>query len=532
MKLTLRPYQKDAVEKVLHKLKADDNKKIGVFMPTGSGKTVVMAEVVEQYLKEKSGRHAVLILSHKSDLVTQTISFFEKHTDLNTGKMQGGNMPPMFSKVVISTMQSSKDANRIDRWKKYAINSDVSLIIIDECHYAPVKTYEQIFQILPEAKILGFTATPWRQRHNMSNWFDTIAYTISLGDLIEENVLLKPNLVTIKFDVGSLEERIESCLRIAKENEKRSGVVYVQTIEDAEGFRNAFISFGLNADLITSNTPKAARIKILEAYRKGDIKILINVNVLTEGIDAPIAEYLIMPFGTKSPTVFQQRVGRLLRTYKDQEEAIIYIYGDAPSIAKGTYQKILNATLKDGSKNPLKREDVFDDLEWLKAEENKDTQKIEWTQKYCNIINKLVERGKPEFATLLQFKRFPKKYLKNLAEFEDNLKMAEVTNATRVISDKQIEILVSKGFNHSDVHSLRQADASAIIASIFSWENRYGEFTVKFGKFAGKHVSEIPGPYLGWMKRNNPQHPIFKLVAKWRKGGSIVPESTDTEASL
>ena len=539
MNLNLRTYQKDAIGKIQESLSNDKYKKIGVFMPTGSGKTVVFTAFLEHYFKNlpPSSRNSVLILSHKSDLVEQTVNFINTNTKIVASKLQGQLMPSLLSRIIVSTMQSSKDANKIERFKRYSINNDISLIIIDECHYAPVATYQQIFDLLPDAKIIGFTATPWRKRYVMSNWFDHIAYNLSLGDLIEEGVLLKPNLITISYNTGVIEERIESCIKIVSENSDKSGVIYCTTIDEANGFRNAFVSLGFNAAVITSETQKPTRNRILEEYREGKIKLLINVNVLTEGIDAPIAQYLIMPFGTNSPTVFQQRVGRLLRKHADQKDAYIYIYGDTPSIAKGFYQKILNAALKDGSKDPLKRNDVFDDLEWLQCSEEKDTQKIEWTENYCNIITKLRKKGLNDFASLLQHKKFPPKYLKNIIDFKNNIKNhTDHDGYVRVITNKQIEILESKGFSRSDVANLSIHDASSIIASIFSWENRFGEFSVKFGRFKGKHVSEIPGPYLKWLKAKNKTHPIFALIANWNKLKSIevsnVSESSDLNQSI
>jgi superfamily II DNA or RNA helicase len=435
---------------------------------------------------------------------------------IKVGILQGNNIPNITDRVILSTMQSAKDHERIEKFKRRALFNDIGLIVVDECHYIPVNSYDKVFEMLPESKILGFTATPWRTRQLMTSYFDAIGYSLSLGDLVDQGVLLKPVLYEIKFDSCDDQDRIESVVKICEKEKKNSGIIYVNTIAQAEAYRNVLLSFEYKAACITSHTPKNIRDRILLEFREGTTKILVNVNCLTEGIDAPIAEYIVMPYGTKSPTVFQQRIGRVLRTYKEQKEARIYVYGDTPAIAKGTYKKILKATLNDGTSNPLKKDDIFDELEWLEAAEERNTERIEWTRTICETIQLMKGKGIDKFAALLTQKKFPDKYLKDFANFRQYM-TNEGPNDRNKISSKQTEILTEKGFKQEHLDTLTVHDASAIISSIISYENRHGEWSVNFGKHKGKHIKELPGAYLGFIASKNPRHPVFILRKKWNQ---------------
>ena len=510
--LTLRDYQIKAVDGCYDALK--EHQKVGCVSPTGSGKTLIFIAICERYLKDNP-KKSILILSHKTDLVQQTVRMFKIYTQgIKVGILQGKYLPNPTDRIIVSTMQSAKDHERIDKFTKRAIYNDLGLIIVDECHYIPVNSYEKVFEKLDKAKILGFTATPWRTRQLMTSYFDAIGYSLSLGDLIEQKVLLQPKLIEINFEDKTDYERAESVVKICTLEIKNSGIIYVNTIDEANNYRNILLSFEFQAECITSETPKGLREDILKRFREGETKILVNVNCLTEGIDAPIAEYIVMPYGTKSPTVFQQRIGRVLRTYQDQKEARIYVYGDTPSIAKGTYTKILKAVINDGTSDPLKREDVFDELEWLLAAETKNNDKIEWTRTLCETITEMKGKGIDQFVALLTHKKFPNKYLKNFATFAKHIKTDNGEDYS-LLSQKQTDLLTKKGFDDNDISHLSRHDASAIIASIMSYENRHGEWSINFGKFAGTHIKDLPTPYLGYMASKNPRHPIFQLRKRW-----------------
>jgi DNA-binding ferritin-like protein (Dps family) len=125
-------------------------------------------------------------------------------------------------------------------------------------------------------------------------------------------------------------------------------------------------------------------------------------------------------------------------------------------------------------------------------------------------------RGIDKFATLLTYKKFPQKYLKDFVNFKDYITTIGPKDY-KTISPKQAEVLEEKGFDKESIKDLSIHDASAIISSIIQYENRHGEWSVDFGIHKGKHIKDLPGPYLGFIANKNPYHPVFKLRKKWNE---------------
>jgi superfamily II DNA or RNA helicase len=252
MGFILRDYQLDCVEAVMEDLKEND--RIGVIQSTGAGKTEQFIEISKRYIDDNPDK-IVLVLSHLSILTSQTANRYRKRIPgLSVGILQGQRQPKISDKIVIATIQSAHDETKIRKWLR-GRQFKVGLIIADECHrLISTQTFEKARK-QHHAKLIGFTATPFRENTLMTNLFGTISYTISMQELIDKKRLVpfELNQIIIPRDTSS-DERIMKTLALYLEKEKDNpAVMYWQTVEEARTARNVFESYGISCSVVTGD---------------------------------------------------------------------------------------------------------------------------------------------------------------------------------------------------------------------------------------------------------------------------------------
>ena len=489
-------FQRECIDS-LHK-SVKKHKKTGVILPTGAGKTEVFQGFTSEYL-EANPNNTVLILSHLSLLTTQTTKRFALRTPtLGVGILQADIMPDHGDKVVISTMQSARDEPRISMWKRH-YKPKVDIVIVDEAHYLTTDSYDKALGYFPKAKVIGVTATPYREAQLMLNWFDNIAYTKSLQELIDAGFLVPPIMYQNVIDPNATpEERIANCIKIYKEKElDQPGIIYMNTIDDAKLARNAFKDAGIKCECVTSEVTGEHRDKILDDFREGNIDMLTTVNVLSAGVDLPRLQVEFMPYGTSSPTLFMQRIGRALRTHilSGKRNARIYINGDAPSIKRGVYTKLLENTLNYGDGN--RETDVFDEKDFLELIGETGTQHYDWVSGVCEIAERLESLGATSLAQLLKTKNFPNRYLKNLdiLKFAGQAKLAKELDDGARVNGRQQFILKQAGFSVDNIRKMDYNNANYFIKCITDMRkgclaDKDLKWILPSGKMTGHHVKD------------------------------------------
>ena len=421
--IKLFDYQEDMKERIEKALRL--HRSVMAQMPTGTGKTVLLASVVESFLREHSNCN-VWIVAHRRELVSQIQETIERvfskitpslftikegnfskthpssltlkggstsHPDPLTLRGEGGNRPtrcsePLRSKVggpskvspdcagwdrlgatclrpadglgatSASSVNPNSDMMPIKavsiQWlsKHYdEIEEEPGMIVIDEAHHALAKTYKEMWERFPKAKFLGLTATPCRLNgKGFTDLFDVLVQSWSVPEFISKGRLATYDFVSIKSDgvtqrlIDSLQKRgadgdyqnkemdmllnkkpsIERLYQSLEEFGKdRKGIVYAINISHAQKITKLYQENGVKAIAIDSKTPATERQQDIEAFKKGDIQVLVNVDIFSEGFDCPDVEFVQLARPTLSLAKYLQMVGRGLRVAKGKKNCVI-----------------------------------------------------------------------------------------------------------------------------------------------------------------------------------------------------------------
>ena len=311
-------------------------------MPTGTGKTHVFCEIAKTFCKTEKKR--VLILAHRKELISQIKERLEKF-GFYAGIIQAGHIIDDTRQVQIASVQTLR------RRDKIVFLSNVSLIIVDEAHHTPSDTYLEILKVYQkeQTKLLGVTATPIRLDgkgfekifdklicSHPFKWFINNKFLCPIkhyaSDIIKlENISVVKNREGYKdYDEKQSEKYylnktimadiIDSYIRFG---ENKKSVVFAVTIKHAEEIERRFIEAGFNATVISSLTNPTERKTKVEKFKKGEIQILVNVDIFSEGFDCPDIEVVQIVKPTKSLVKYLQMVGRVTRTFKGKKYGII-----------------------------------------------------------------------------------------------------------------------------------------------------------------------------------------------------------------
>lgn len=324
----LRDYQIDICSRVSEAF--EHHRSVMVQMPTGTGKTVVLAELVKR-LKMKNEGLKILIVAHRRELVEQI------KATIKLMKMDSRN-------ITVESIQTI--SRRID-----ALDFIPSLVVIDEAHHALAKTYKMMWDAWPDARFLGLTATPCRLNgKGFTDLFYVLVQSWDIPTFIKEKWLSTYDFVSIKSDgvtqrlIDSLQKRgadgdyqnkemdmllnkrpsIERLYQSFEEYGKdRKGIVYAINISHAKKIMELYQEHGIKAVAIDSKTPAAQRQADIEAFKNGDIQVLVNVDIFSEGFDCPDVEFVQLARPTLSLAKYLQMVGRGLRVAKGKKNCVI-----------------------------------------------------------------------------------------------------------------------------------------------------------------------------------------------------------------
>ena len=440
--IKLFDYQEDMKERIEKALRL--HRSVMVQMPTGTGKTVLLASVVESFLREHSNCN-VWIVAHRRELVSQireTIQrvFFESPRPSLAKEGSTFSPSPSSSGSGDVTAPSrcseplrSKDGgpskvspdcagwDRLDaigpskvspdclsasafnvpikavsiQWlsKHYdEIEEEPGMIVIDEAHHALAKTYKGMWDRFPKAKFLGLTATPCRLNgKGFTDLFDVLVQSWSVPEFISKGRLATYDFVSIKSDgvtqglIDSLQKRgadgdyqnkemdrvlnkKPSIERLYKSFEKygkdRKGIVYAINISHAQKITELYQEYGVKAVAIDSKTPAQERQKNIEAFKRGDIQVLVNVDIFSEGFDCPDIEFVQLARPTLSLAKYLQMVGRGLRVARGKKSCVmidnvgLYRVFGLPSQV-WNWNAMFEGKLKVGKKKETAKERAF-----------------------------------------------------------------------------------------------------------------------------------------------------------------------------
>lgn len=343
---TLRPYQQKAKKDIFDSWDEKDN--VMFQMPTGTGKTRLFTSIIRDindYSKKVKEPVKILIIAHRTELIDQIDESLNKygvpHNVIAGGRERNYKYP-----VNVASIQTITHPNNLAAAKKLK----VQFIIIDEAHHALASSYKKLWDMYPDSKKLGVTATPWRMNHqSFLDLFETLVMSMPIKDFIKQGFLSPYKYFSLrsdsdiqktidgieldrfgeyseasmedKMDIGSIRAQLLDSYQSLAEGKK--GIIYAINIAHAKHISKEYEAAGYVTACIDSKTPAAERKELVNNFRKGKIDIIVNVDIFSEGFDCPDIEFIQLARPTRSLVKYLQQVGRGLRPTENKEHCII-----------------------------------------------------------------------------------------------------------------------------------------------------------------------------------------------------------------
>ena len=355
--MELRQYQMDSLKDLAAAfLRAKDEDRpvrIMVQMPTGTGKTACMMNLANRWIEKAISRGnekvKVIWVTHRTELQEQAF----KQAKLWDVRM----FSPWISFQHLELLSPGKISNRIKKaaefdgcpWAGLGVDED-SLMIVDEAHHATAMTWKRSIQNF-KGSVVGYTATPWRlaKKEGFGEVFDTLVTGPNMQWFIDNGYLANIRAWHVPADTGEIvavggggfgefnikqtekgitarsnEYAIRWCLDMcAKHNIPQRIIAFCLSIKHAEMVCKQFESLGVAAGVIHSKMGELERMATVQKFGAGDLDVLANVNIATEGFDCPDARIILMLRPTKSKSLFLQMAGRGTRVSEGKDFCMI-----------------------------------------------------------------------------------------------------------------------------------------------------------------------------------------------------------------
>ncbi|MEU5339361.1 DEAD/DEAH box helicase [Streptomyces sp. NPDC020766] len=337
--LPLRDYQRAAIS-ALHDGWRAGGQRLAVLLPTGAGKTVVFSHLAAE---QHDAGVRTLVIAHREELIKQAAAKIRAVAPhLNVGIVKAELDEHQDADVIIASIQTLAVRKR-----REAITG-VGLVIVDEAHHAAAPTYMEVLQhfgCFDRTPAAGFTATMRREDGGLAEVWERIVYTRDILEMIADRHLVNVrgkavrvadlDLDSVKSRAGDLQDgQLGQALddsgaakvvadAYAKFAADRPGVVFTPTVDTAQSMADVLNSRGIRTAAVWGDMPREERGATLKAYADGDIQVLSNCMVLTEGFDAPWASCAVIARPTKSASLYVQMVGRVLRPWPGKRDALV-----------------------------------------------------------------------------------------------------------------------------------------------------------------------------------------------------------------
>lgn len=340
--MELRNYQEQVITDLSVSL-GKGNKRVILQAATGSGKTVMASSIVKRAVDKGN---SVLFLAHRRELITQCSNKLNLF-GISHGIIMAGEINEAWHSVQIASVDTLR-ARAISSKRMKLPEADI--IIIDECHRTLSNTYRKIIKEYEGKVVLGLTATPCRgDGLGLGHVYQDMVCAPTIKNLTENGHLVPtkyfaptiPDLQGIKMIAGDYNKKqlaskmdtpklvgdvVTNWLTIAN---GKTTVIFASSVQHSINLMESFNKIGISAAHIDGTTPIEERDFTLKQLEDGEITVLCNCLVLTEGWDCPSAEVCVLARPTKSLGLYLQMVGRVLRPMKGKDSATIIDHSGA-----------------------------------------------------------------------------------------------------------------------------------------------------------------------------------------------------------
>ena len=332
---TLRPYQATALDETSNAFRA--HRRVLLVAPTGAGKTTIAAEIIRRAVER--GKRLVF-LAHRKELIEQCSTRLDQFGIDHGVIMADHRRDRPHLPVQVASVQT-------------LINRDLdalpNLIIIDETHRCTSASYQTVIENCGNPYVLGLTATPIRaDGKGLASQFDvmvqcpTVAELTALGYLVpavsyagKRIDLSGVRMSGADYDWDQLADwmnkphLIGDCVtewcRLA---DGRSTMLFAAGVAHSKAIVESFRAFGVSAEHLDGTTPKVERSSILARLADGSLTLVSNAMVLTEGVDVPRVDCIVLARPTKSAGLYLQMAGRGLRTFPGKRDLLLLDHGN------------------------------------------------------------------------------------------------------------------------------------------------------------------------------------------------------------
>ena len=440
---SLRDYQAEAIHSCTDAVDSGI-KRIGVSLPTGGGKTVVFANLIDcMKQRSKKKKFRTLVLVHRRELALQARNAIEKYCPADNVEIEMSAMKADVndSDVIVASVQSL-----IRRLEKYD-PTDIDMIIVDEAHHCVAKTYRSILQhfnadsndtMIP---VVGFSATFERtDGKSLSEVFQKIVYHKEILDMIDNKWLCESKFTTVDvkadfskiegtsvgkdFDLGKLSKvmnvpeinQVILATYLEKKNEHglKSSLLFGIDIAHLKALHEVFESNGVKSMYVTSETKKYDRESIIEDFKTGKIEVLMNCGIFTEGTDIPNIDCVLLCRPTKSRPLLVQMIGRGMRLHHSKEYCHVIDFINSSDVGVISVPSLLG--MEDSS--TLLDEKTLDEIKAINEAINEEMEKEK----------EKVEKANEELA--LQNMKMHDNYYKEFQEMVSKFDAMELTMTT------------------------------------------------------------------------------------------------------
>lgn len=322
----LRPYQLGAVERARKAIGSGKRRPL-IVAPTGSGKTVIASHIVESAVAKGS---RTLFLAHRLELIEQASHKLDD-IGIDHGIIKGDH-PRTRPELPVQVASVQTLSRRVG----HAL--DYHLVIVDEAHHVTAASYRKVLDAMADSVVLGLTATPYRaDGAALGDVFDELVEVISLDELIEAGHLVEPRVFGRKppdlskirtvagdYNLGQLAQVMDTddltgdiVATWQREAAGRITVAFAVNLEHSRHIAAAFARAGIRAGHVDGNMGEAERSAVLDRLATGELCVVANCAILTEGWDLPRCSCVILARPTRSRSLWKQMCGRALRPAPD-----------------------------------------------------------------------------------------------------------------------------------------------------------------------------------------------------------------------
>ena len=341
----LYPYQSEMKHQIYSLWDKMDN--VMLQMPTGTGKTIVFASIVKDirnWCERNSKDSKIVIVAHRKELIEQAS---KKLGDLPHGIVQSNKKQDLTLPIQVASIQTFISRRNYETMRRQRFD----FIIIDEAHHSMAPGYQKLWEMFPNSKKLGVTATPWRMSHTgFTSLFGEIVISRGVEWFVNNGYLSNYDYISIKrdseiqHDINSIErygadgDYLEAELSELFDKDRiraqlfksynqyakgKKGIIYAIDRQHAANITALYSMNGVKTCMIDGTTPSKEREELINAFKAGELEVIVNVNIFSEGFDCPDLEFIQLARPTKSLALYLQQVGRALRRSPNKSSSII-----------------------------------------------------------------------------------------------------------------------------------------------------------------------------------------------------------------